>query len=191
MELLRSHPFIPTKPPQLTYRFGGYMLNILDHKRKPTSRDIVAMVSAIQTLCKESESLYNQYQNQPQKNSIIAQEERSFPEPDMIADARSRGLLSMEAAADHLMVFVEAVKEPAKTLATWTCVRGLLESAAIALWFLDFEIDATTRVARVFSFRYEGYTQQIKICQDLGDENSITNFKETIKTQLNKSGRTQ
>ena len=69
----------------------------------------------------------------------------------------------MEAAADHLMVFADSLKAPAKTMAPWTCVRGLLESCALASWFLDPTIDVRTRVSRYFAFRYIGFIQQIKL----------------------------
>ena len=74
-------------------------------------------------------------------------------------------ILSMESAADHLMVFADSIAEPAKTVAPWTCVRGLLESCALAAWFLDPDIDASVRVGRCFAFRYTGFVQQMKYYQ--------------------------
>lgn len=71
----------------------------------------------------------------------------------------------MEAAADHLIAFVDLLAEPSKTLAPWTCVRGLLESCAIGIWLLTPDIDAHERVARCFAFRYVGFVQQIKFFQ--------------------------
>ncbi|HJZ12149.1 MAG TPA: hypothetical protein VJ521_08360 [Acidobacteriota bacterium] len=71
----------------------------------------------------------------------------------------------MEAAADHLVAFADSLTEPAKTVAPWTCVRGLLESSAIGIWFLNPQIDVRERVARCFAFRYVGFVQQIKFFQ--------------------------
>lgn len=68
----------------------------------------------------------------------------------------------MEAAADHLIAFVDLLAEPSKTVAPWTCVRALLESSAIGLWFLSPDVDVGERVARCFAFRYVGFVQQMK-----------------------------
>lgn len=125
---------------------------------------VLDMISAMHDLIDGSAEIYNKH-NEAECGSIAVQELNSFPEPGLLKDVYSRGRISMESAADHLMVFADSITEPAKTLAPWTCVRGLLESSALAVWFLDPAIDARTRVARSFAFRYSGFIEQIKFFQ--------------------------
>lgn len=123
------------------------------------------MLSAVNDLFDGTGRIFNQYQHEPAANSIAEQEVKSFPKPGLVNDVHYRGMLSMEAAGDHLMGFTACLAEPAKTLAPATCVRGLLESCALAAWFLDPDIDVRTRVGRCFAFRHEGFVQQIKCFQ--------------------------
>lgn len=128
-------------------------------------QDVLNMLSALNDLFDGSGRIFNQYHHEPAANSVAAQELKSFPKPDLVNDVHYRGMLSMEAAGDHLVGFTACMAEPAKTLAPATCVRGLLESCALAAWFLDPDIDVRTRVGRCFAFRYEGFVQQIKCFQ--------------------------
>ena len=127
-----------------------------------THQDVLNMLSAVNDLFDGTGQLFNQYQHQPAANSIADRELKSFPKPGLVNDVYYRGMLSMEAAGDHLVGFTACMAEPAKTLAPATCVRGLLESCALAAWFLDPAIDVRTRVGRCFAFRYECFVQQIK-----------------------------
>ena len=106
------------------------------------------MIDTINHLFDETGRLFNQYQNEPASGSIAAQEIASFASPQLVRDVHYRGAMSMEAAADHLVSFADLMTPPAKTIASWTCVRGLLESAAIGIWFLSPDIDVRERVAR-------------------------------------------
>ena len=130
-----------------------------------THEDVLDMLSAMNDLFDGSGRIFNQYHHEPAANSIADQELKSFPKPSLVNDVHYRGMLSMEAAGDHLVGFTACLAEPAKTLAPATCVRGLLESCALAAWFLDPGIDVKTRVGRCFAFRYEGFVQQIKCFQ--------------------------
>jgi len=127
-----------------------------------TRDDVLSMLSAINSLIERLSEIYNPYNNEPAANSIAYQEQNTFPDPESAKTAHYSGMLSMESAGDHLMAFVDCVAEPSKTVAPWTCVRGLLESSALAVWLLDPSIDAKTRVGRSFAFRYVGFVQQIK-----------------------------
>ena len=133
--------------------------------KKFNGKDVLNMLSAVNDLFDGSGQIFNQYHHEPAVNSIAAQEQQNFPKPSLVNDVHYRGILSMEAAGDHLVGFTACIAEPAKTLAPATCVRGLLESCALAAWFLDPTIDAKTRVGRCFAFRYEGFVQQIKVFQ--------------------------
>lgn len=130
-----------------------------------THQDVLNMLSAVNDLFDGSGRIFNQYHHEPAANSIAAQEQKSYPKPGLVNDVHYRGMLSMEAAGDHLVGFAACLVEPAKTLAPATCIRGLLESCALAAWFLDPDVDAKTRVGRCFAFRYEGFVQQIKCFQ--------------------------
>lgn len=130
-----------------------------------TREDVLSMLAAVHALIDGLAEIYNQYNNEPALNSIAFQEQQSFPNPGLVKDVLSRGMLSMESAADHLMVFADAIAEPSKTVAPWTCVRGLLESCALAAWFFDPTTNAKERVGRCFAFRHTGFVQQIKFYQ--------------------------
>jgi len=130
-----------------------------------THEEVLNMISAVNDLFDGSGQIFNQYHHEPAANSQATQERKSFTKPGLVRDVHYRGILSMEAAGDHLVAFTTCVAEPAKTLAPATCIRGLLESCALAAWFLDPTIDAQTRVRRCFAFRYTGFIQQIKLFQ--------------------------
>jgi hypothetical protein len=130
-----------------------------------THEDVADMVSVLHNLIDGTNQIYNIYNNEPAPDSLAHHEQNSFADPELARDVHYRGIQSMESAADHLMVFADSMIQPAKTVAPWTCVRGLLESCAIAAWFLDPEIDVRTRIARCFAFRYAGFVQQIKYFQ--------------------------
>ncbi len=130
-----------------------------------TREHVLTMIDAVNRLFRETGRLFNQYQNEPSSRSIAAQEQMNFSTPELVRDVHYRGVLSMEAAADHLVSFADLLTEPSKTVAPWTCVRGLLESSAIGIWFLNPHIDVRERIARCFAFRYVGFVQQIKFFQ--------------------------
>lgn len=128
-----------------------------------TDIDVVNMLSVLDDFISETARLYNAYGNEPTSNSIAFLERTCFQDREAVESAHYGGLISMEVAADHLMAFRDTLSEPAKTIAPWTCIRGLLESCALASWFLDQKIDVKTRVGRYFAFRYIGFVQQIKL----------------------------
>ena len=59
-----------------------------------------------------------------------------------------------------------------ETIAPYTCVRSLLEAAALTCWLLEPAIDARTRVARSLALRYEGIFQQQKWARAAGEDPS-------------------
>lgn len=110
----------------------------------------------------ETARIINQYQNKPMSNSKAVQEMADFPKRELVEDVFSRGTICVESAADHYMAYISTLKEPAKTLSPYTCIRSLLESSALALWLFEPDIDARVRVGRCFGFRYKEFTEQIK-----------------------------
>ena len=63
--------------------------------------------------------------------------------------------------------------EPIEILASWTCVRSMLESCSLAAWLLDPTIDAHMRVGRVFTLRYEEMEQQVKFLRAVGKDPAL------------------
>jgi hypothetical protein len=124
--------------------------------------------------------IYQQYGSQPASNSQALQEQSSFPNKMLIADVHSKGILSIESAADHFMGFAYCLTPPANIYAPLTCVRAVLESSALAAWFLDPKIDAKERVGRDFAFRYVGFEQQIKICRINNEQTKIDQLEQRI-----------
>lgn len=147
-----------------------------------TREHVLTMLDAVNRLSIETGRLFNQYENEPSSASIAVQEQKNFPKPELVRDVHYRGHLSMEAAADHLIAFADSLTEPAKTVAPWTCVRGLLESSAIGIWFLNPRIDVRERVARCFAFRYVGFVQQMKFFQASKESSRI----DDVRLRMNK-----
>lgn len=147
-----------------------------------TRENILGSISALRYLADETARVINKYNNCPVTDSTAIRERNSFPNNELVKDVHSRGSLSIESAGDHLFVFIDSISEPAKTIAPWTCIRGLLESCALAIWFLDPTIDVKTRVGRCFAFRYSGFVEQIKY---FGTENETAQIA-TVKARLKK-----
>lgn len=94
--------------------------------------------------------------------SQAALEHASHEKPDLIYDAIGIGCQLIESGADHLSAFAKILAEPIEIIASWTCIRSMLESCAIASWLLDPRIDAQVRVRRLFAVRYEGMEKLLK-----------------------------
>jgi hypothetical protein len=84
------------------------MTNSANAGLNSTVDDLLNMLSVVRSLLAETSRLFSQYDNQPAADSPALQEKTSFPEPELIKDVHSRGRLSMEAAADHFMVFADS-----------------------------------------------------------------------------------
>jgi len=128
-----------------------------------TPADALKALSAVSSLIDGTALIYNKYNLEPVVGSLAFQELQTEPYKCEVNDSHARGLLAIESASDHLMVVADAFSPPAKTIAPWTCVRGLMEACAIALWLLDPAIDAKTRVGRTFAYRYWGFKEQLKL----------------------------
>lgn len=145
-----------------------------------TIEDVLRMLRAIQSLHDEMGRILNALGHQPQPGSQAEAELSGFQEPEHIQDAYIQANLLIEGAADHLMAFTKTVTEPAATIAPWTCVRGALESGALAAWLIDPAVDATVRVQRSFAFRYEGLDQQVKCVRAFGFDSDLQRAKDRI-----------
>lgn len=95
-------------------------------------------------------------------------EHSTYANPDSIYNAAAIAGPLIDVGADHLSVFRKILIEPVEVSVTWTCVRSMLESCALATWLLDPTIDAQARVSRVFAIRYEGMEQQVTFARTGG-----------------------
>src|SRR5215217_7687430 len=77
------------------------------------------------------------YGTDPQPGSIAESEIRNFHRPESIHTAQSQAWILVEVAADQLTALVKTLTEPVETVAPYTCVRSLLEGAALACWLFD------------------------------------------------------
>lgn len=116
-----------------------------------------------------SGDLYNSYANKWNPT-----EYSSYAHSGHLNSAYEMGAMSWESAADHLFCFLRAAKEPVNPIGIFTCVRGAMESAALAAWLLDPNINPEARVSRHFAFRYEGLVQQLKYANEAGDRSIAT-----------------
>jgi hypothetical protein len=103
--------------------------------------------------------------------------------------AHAQAWMLVEVAADQLTAFLKTVTEPVETIAPYTCVRSLLESAALSCWLVEPNVDARSRVARSLALRYEGMEQQIKWARSAGeDPNTAATRLDTIVTAAQSLG---
>jgi len=100
-------------------------------------------------------------------DSPATRETNAFPDPEIIRTGLSQGYAHIDVAGDHLIAFTRTLTEPVQTFAPWACVRCVLETGALAAWFLDPSIDAHERAKRSFAFRFEGLTHEIKFLNSI------------------------
>jgi hypothetical protein len=146
-----------------------------------TREDIKNLTINVHFLFEQTSQIFNKYNNNPASNSIAFQEIAVFQNPELVNTAYSLGNLSMESAADHLIAFADLLVEPVKTIAPWTCVRRLLESCALACWFLNPDINALNRVRRSFAFRYKGFEEQLKLFRKSKNQAEIDRLEKRIQ----------
>ena len=106
----------------------------------------------------------------PVHGSPAEVELKTFPRPESLHTAHGQACMLVEVTADQLTAFIKTVSEPVETIAPYTCVRSLLEAAALGCWLLDPTIDANTRVSRSLALRYEGMLQQQKWARSAGED---------------------
>ena len=106
----------------------------------------------------------------PRPNSPAAVELQTFARPQSVHTAHGQAWMLVEVTADQLTAFLKTVTEPVETVAPYTCVRSLLEAAALSCWLLDPDVDAQTRVGRSIALRYQGMEQQLKWARSAGED---------------------
>ena len=126
------------------------------------------MLEAMEDFCQNFKVGFNRYKMEPIDGSIADNELKRLSgkdEESQLKTAFSMGIQSIDYACDHLIGFLKCMEQPASVIAPFTCVRGLMESCAIARFLLEPEIGEMLRLERSFSFRREGQEQQMKLAR--------------------------
>lgn len=127
-----------------------------------TRDDLIEIVRTLDDLIENTSHFMNEFGGEPTPNSPAIAELNTFERSQSVMTALSQGVLLAEVAADQLMTLVRSLTEPVQTISPWTCLRAILESSALAVWFLEPGIGPRSRVQRSFAFRFEGLDQQRK-----------------------------
>lgn len=106
----------------------------------------------------------------PAPGSPADLERKAFGSPELLDTAYSYGSIILASAADHLAAYDYLVRKDAFAMAPLTCLRGLLEAAALASWQLDPSISSRERVARNFALRFGSLEVQRKVAEAQGDK---------------------
>lgn len=99
----------------------------------------------------------------PARGSRIDRELGELPDPEPLRTSLSLGAQALEHSADHLFALSDACVSPVSPFAAFTLARGVLESAATALWVFDTDIEGKERVERGMSLRLVGLEDQKKL----------------------------
>lgn len=67
----------------------------------------------------------------PLPGSPAELELRNFPRPESLHMAHGQACMLVEVTADQLTAFIKTISEPVETITPYTCVRSLLEAAAL------------------------------------------------------------
>ena len=133
-----------------------------------TLPEIKRMRSGLSRLRQDVSSFLKESGYSPRKGSKADQELSSGLSREFLHTVQCQGSFQNELAADHLTAFVKTIQQPMETVAPWNCVRAILESTALAGWFLNPQVEAMERVARGFAHRYEGLMEQAKFSRSAG-----------------------
>lgn len=101
--------------------------------------------------------------------SPVSRDVAGYPRAESVHTVYGQALTLIEIAADQLTAFAKTVSAPYETIAPWTCIRSLLEAAALAAWLAEPDVDVGYRVQGSFALRYEGLIQQVKFARATGD----------------------
>jgi hypothetical protein len=142
--------------------------------------DIKQMLEALNRFCDETGQLWNQYDSAPLPGSQAAVDRSRFPNSETPKTPYGLADVLIEIAGDHLIAFTRTMEEPVPALATWTCVRGALESGALACWLLDTTLSTHDRIRRSFAFRYKGLREQVKFARATSDQSLLNVAKKRI-----------
>jgi hypothetical protein len=125
-----------------------------------------------------TKSLIN-LKNDPELNSQANSELVDPIYKNHIASSIAMIISLREIAADNLMGIQRLLISPIMSFAPFVLFRGLVEVAALSLWFSSTSLNAKERTERYFIYRHDSLIQQIKFI------NSDENHEKTIEIQQN------
>ena len=140
------------------------------------------MREALSRFYDEIRNFHADHGNDLAPDSPAVNEKDESPHPASLIVAWSMATTLIESGGQHVTAFVKTITVPVEPIACFTCVRSMLESCALAAWLLEPNIDAHTRVGRVFAIRYEGMEQYRKYVQAAGGSN---NDLQIIRDRIN------
>jgi len=100
--------------------------------------------------------------HQPRKGSRAAAELATYRGTKAVQTAYAQAEIALTVAGDSMGALERALTEPVTTFAPWVLGRSVLESASVALWLLDLEIDPKTRISRSMSLRLSHLVDEAK-----------------------------
>jgi hypothetical protein len=136
--------------------------------------------SRVSRLLDGLQALRLRYPPEPAPGSPAALERQAFRRPALIDTVYSYASIALQSATDHLRALGSLVAEADFSFAPWTCIRGTAEAAAWASWQLDPGIDATERVSRNFSIRYESLMGQRRMANGASDLEAVARIDSRI-----------
>ena len=130
------------------------------------------MREALSRFYDEIRNFHADHGNDLAPGSPALNEKATSPHPESLITAWSMATMLIELGGQHVTAFVKTITVPVELIACLTCVRSMLEPCSLASWLLEPNINAHTRVGRVFAIRYEGMEQQLKYVQAAGGSNN-------------------
>lgn len=99
----------------------------------------------------------------PMPGSKMASDIASFGNELPFANAITIADLAFQYSHDHLSLFSRTLTADPDPFTCCTLIRSMLEPAAVAAWVVDPTIDVHTRVARMYSIRYESIVENVNV----------------------------
>jgi hypothetical protein len=120
----------------------------------------------------------NQHNNEAAADSRSAMELSSLQDVEHLKTVHSQSYILDQAASDHLESFVRSLITPILTIASWTTIRGILESTAICCWLLDEKIGVSERIMRGYLYRCKGMREQLIFARETRDVEQLAKVQQ-------------
>ena len=98
----------------------------------------------------------------PSINSLAFHEAKGIQPSGLLEATYTQGALSINIAADHLLVLKRALTLPVMTFAPWTISRTILEATSMGHWLFDCQITNKERVTRSLNLRLRDLQGQLE-----------------------------
>jgi len=134
----------------------------------PGPQYITELKEGLSSFLDESSVFMRLYDCHPVPNSQALKENSEIAPCESIMSVCAASHQLIEMAADHVSLFVKSLLEPIETLGCFTCGRSMLEACSLATWLLDPAIDSKSRIGRLYCYRFEGLSQQLKFSRVSG-----------------------